>query len=155
MTLPACRDSATSASYKRLTAGRPADHRMSISLTNGRKLGVYITSMNSTCADVRCWWPRLKLRTSALGLSRSEEPRADSRSVTARSRSWCGNNVRRVGRNSPPRFDRRLEFGHEPTRDTVHSLSSRFGRSSERNAPPREVSVPPVFATTRRIWIDS
>jgi hypothetical protein len=27
-----------------LAAGRPADHRMSISLTNGRKLGAYITS---------------------------------------------------------------------------------------------------------------
>src|SRR6202047_18272 len=76
-----------------------------------------------------------------------------SHSVTARSRSWSGNNVRRVGRNSPPRLDRRLEFGHEPTRDTAHSSSSRFGGFW--NAPPREVSAPPVFATARRIWIDS
>lgn len=83
----------------------------------------YITSTNCTCTDDR--WSRLKLRTSAPGLSHSEEPRADSHSVTARSRSWSGNNVRRVGRNSPPRLDRRLEFGHEPTRDTAHSLSSR------------------------------
>ena len=146
----ACRDSANSASYKRLAAGRPADHRMSISLTNGRKLGAYITSTNCTCTDARRWWSRLKLRTSAPGLSHSEEPRADH-SVTARSRSWSGNNVRRVGRNSPPRLDRRLE--HEPTRDTAHGLSSRFGGFW--NAPPREVSAPPVFATARRIWIDS
>src|SRR5258708_31876269 len=76
-----------------------------------------------------------------------------SHSATARSRSWSGNNVRRVGRNSPPRLDRRLEFGHEPTRDTAHSLSSRFGGFL--HAPPREVSAPPVFATARRIWIDS
>jgi len=59
------------------TAGRPADHGMSISLTNGRKLGAYITSTNCTCTDARCWWSRLKLRTSAPGLSHSEEPRAD------------------------------------------------------------------------------
>ena len=135
-----------------LAAGRPADHGMSISLTNGRKLGAYITSTNCTCTDARCWWSRLKLRTSAPGLSHSEEPRADH-SVTARSRSWSGNNVRRVGRNSPPRLDRQLEFGHEPTRDTAHSSSSRF--VGFWNAPPREVSAPPVFATARRIWIDS
>src|SRR5258707_11747271 len=85
-------------------------------------------------------------------LSHSEEPRADY-SVTARSRSWSGSNVRRVGRNSPPRLDRRLEFGHEPTRDTAHTSSSRFGGFW--NAPPREVSAPPVFATAGRIWIDS
>src|ERR1700730_40973 len=148
ITLPACRDSADSASYKRLAAGRPADHRMSISLTNGRKLGVYVTSTNCICTDARCWRSRLKLRTSAPGLSHSEEPRADH-SVTARSRSWSGNNVRRVGRNSPPRLDRRLEFGHEPTRDTAHSSSSRFGGFL--NDPPQEVSAPPVFATARRI----
>ena len=136
-----------------LAAGRPADHGMSISLTNGRKLGAYITSTNCTCTDARCWWSRLKLRTSAPGLRHSEEARADSHSVTARSRSWSGNNVRRVGRNSPPRLDRRLEFGHEPTRDTAHSSSSCFGGFWK--APPREVSAPPVFATARRIWIDS
>jgi hypothetical protein len=139
--------------HKRLAAGRPADHRMTISITNGRKLGVYITSTSCTCKDARCWWSRLKLRTSAPGLRHSEEARADSHSVTARSRSWSGNNVRRVGRNSPPRRDRQLEFGHEPTRDTAHSSSSRFGGFW--NAPPREVSAPPVFATARRIWIDS
>src|SRR5258705_14003041 len=76
-----------------------------------------------------------------------------SHSVTARSRSWSGNNLRGVGRKFPPRLDRRLEFGHEPTRDTAHSLSSRFGGFW--NAPPREVSAPPVFATARWIWIDS
>jgi hypothetical protein len=114
----------------------------------------YITSTNCTCTDARCWWSRLKLRTSAPGLSHSEELRADSHSVTARSRAWSGNNVRRVGRNSPPRLDRRLEFGHEPTRDTAHISSSRFGGFW--NAPPRrEVSAPPVFATAQRIWIDS
>ena len=96
---------------------------------------------------------RLKLRNSALGLSHSKEARADSHSVTARSCSWSGKNARRVGRNSPPRLDRQLEFGHEPTRDTAHSWSSRFGGFW--NAPPREVSAPPVFATARRIWIDS
>jgi hypothetical protein len=135
--------------HKRLATGRPADHRTSISLTNGRKLGVYITSTNCTFTDARCWWSRLKLRTSAPGLSRSEEPRADSHSVTGRSRSWSGNNVRRVGRNSPPRLDRRLEFGHEPTRDTAHSSSSRF--AGFWNAPPREVSAPPVVATAQRL----
>ncbi len=47
--------------HKRLAAGRPADHRMTISLTNGRKLGVYITSTSCTCTDARSWWSRLKL----------------------------------------------------------------------------------------------
>jgi hypothetical protein len=133
--------------HKRLAAGRPADHRMTISLTNGRKLGLYITGTSCTCTDARCCGSRLKLRTSAPGLRHSEEARADSHSVTARSRSWSGNSVRRVGRNSPPRLDRQLEFGHEPTRDTAHSSSSRFGGFW--NAPPREVSTPPVFATAR------
>jgi len=49
-----------------------------IANTNGRKLGVYITSTSCTCTDARCWWSRLKLGTSAPGLRHSEEARADS-----------------------------------------------------------------------------
>ena len=138
--------------HKRLAAGRSADHRMTISLTNGRKLGVYITS--TSCMH-GCSLLVVQVEASNFGawfeaLGGSE---GGSHSVTARSRSWSGNNVRRVGRNSPPRLDRQLEFGREPTRDTAHSSSSRFGGFW--NAPPREVSAPPVFATARRIWIDS
>jgi hypothetical protein len=119
---------------------------MSISLTNGRKLGVYITSTNCTCTDARCWWSRLKLRTS---LSHSEEPRADfCRVKTSRSRAAgsirdsCGLSSlipRQLAASPMLVFARRVEHPFNVTVERSHHANSRehcrpimFGNQHER-----------------------